>query len=150
MIFFFIWQVHYHEDMCRKIRLSLLFFFFFFSMHFQTKAHAPVLPAGVSCFTAVGDGSPAIWGAGGEIQRWSFDFFFPSLMMQLLMWYSKVVLSHNIQYYPMSWCFHHLQSMFKQQLKILQQARVVQNQKLKMVRELYEQFVKVTMSDLTF
>lgn len=41
-----------------------------------------------------------------------------------------------------------MQSMFKQQLKILQQARVVQNQKLKMVRELYEQFVKVTMSDL--
>uniref|UniRef100_H3CAG9 Synaptonemal complex protein 3 n=2 Tax=Tetraodon nigroviridis TaxID=99883 RepID=H3CAG9_TETNG len=33
-------------------------------------------------------------------------------------------------------------SVFKQQLKILQQARVVQNQKLKMVRELYEQFVK--------
>lgn len=38
--------------------------------------------------------------------------------------------------------------MFRQQLKILQQARVVQNQKLKMVRELYEQFVKVTMSEL--
>lgn len=36
-----------------------------------------------------------------------------------------------------------MQNMFKQQLKILQQARVVQNQKLKMVRELYEQFVKV-------
>ncbi|XP_029697540.1 synaptonemal complex protein 3 isoform X2 [Takifugu rubripes] len=33
-------------------------------------------------------------------------------------------------------------SMFRQQLKVLQQARVVQNQKLKMVRELYEQFVK--------
>lgn len=41
-----------------------------------------------------------------------------------------------------------MQSMFKQQLKILQQARLVQNQKLKMVRELYEQFVKVTMSHL--
>ncbi|KAM8892927.1 synaptonemal complex protein 3 isoform 3-T3 [Spinachia spinachia] len=35
-----------------------------------------------------------------------------------------------------------LNSLFKQQQKILQQARVVQNQKLKTVRELYEQFVK--------
>lgn len=76
-------------------------------------------------------------------------FFFPAPVMELLMWYSKIVLLHNIQYYPVSWwCFHDMQSMFKQQLKILQQARVVQNQKLKMVRELYEQFVKVTMSHL--
>ncbi|XP_029282045.1 synaptonemal complex protein 3, partial [Cottoperca gobio] len=35
-----------------------------------------------------------------------------------------------------------LNSLFRQQQKILQQARVVQNQKLKTVRELYEQFVK--------
>uniref|UniRef100_A0A671TLD8 Synaptonemal complex protein 3 n=1 Tax=Sparus aurata TaxID=8175 RepID=A0A671TLD8_SPAAU len=35
-----------------------------------------------------------------------------------------------------------LNNLFKQQQKILQQARVVQNQKLKTVRELYEQFVK--------
>ncbi|XP_037622351.1 synaptonemal complex protein 3 isoform X1 [Sebastes umbrosus] len=35
-----------------------------------------------------------------------------------------------------------LNNMFRQQQKILQQARVVQNQKLKTVRELYEQFVK--------
>ncbi|XP_031697553.1 synaptonemal complex protein 3-like, partial [Anarrhichthys ocellatus] len=35
-----------------------------------------------------------------------------------------------------------LQNLFRQQQKILQQARVVQNQKLKTVRELYEQFVK--------
>ncbi|XP_018515673.1 synaptonemal complex protein 3 [Lates calcarifer] len=35
-----------------------------------------------------------------------------------------------------------LTSLFRQQQKILQQARVVQNQKLKTVRELYEQFVK--------
>ncbi|KAM4553239.1 synaptonemal complex protein 3 [Fundulus diaphanus] len=33
-------------------------------------------------------------------------------------------------------------NLFRQQLKILQQARVVQNQKLKAVRELYEQFLK--------
>ncbi|XP_059191374.1 synaptonemal complex protein 3 [Centropristis striata] len=33
-------------------------------------------------------------------------------------------------------------NLFRQQQKILQQARVVQNQKLKTVRELYEQFVK--------
>ncbi|XP_076589837.1 synaptonemal complex protein 3 [Chaetodon auriga] len=33
-------------------------------------------------------------------------------------------------------------NLFRQQLKILQQARVVQSQKLKTVRELYEQFVK--------
>ncbi|XP_034391961.1 synaptonemal complex protein 3 isoform X3 [Cyclopterus lumpus] len=38
-----------------------------------------------------------------------------------------------------------LNSLFRQQQKILQQARVVQNQKLKTVRELYEQFVKVTL-----
>ncbi|XP_068452415.1 synaptonemal complex protein 3-like [Clinocottus analis] len=36
-----------------------------------------------------------------------------------------------------------LNSLFRQQQKILQQARVVQSQKLKTVRELYEQFVKV-------
>ncbi|KAJ4918464.1 hypothetical protein JOQ06_021258 [Pogonophryne albipinna] len=36
-----------------------------------------------------------------------------------------------------------LNNLFRQQQKILQQARVVQNQKLKTVRELYEQFVKV-------
>ncbi|MEQ2275939.1 hypothetical protein XENORESO_011057, partial [Xenotaenia resolanae] len=35
-----------------------------------------------------------------------------------------------------------LNNLFRQQLKILQQARVVQNQKLKAVRELYEQFLK--------
>ncbi|XP_069028873.1 synaptonemal complex protein 3 isoform X1 [Embiotoca jacksoni] len=35
-----------------------------------------------------------------------------------------------------------LNNLFRQQQKILQQARVVQNQKLKTVRELYEQFVK--------
>ncbi|XP_062276474.1 synaptonemal complex protein 3 [Scomber scombrus] len=35
-----------------------------------------------------------------------------------------------------------LNSLFRQQQKILQQARLVQNQKLKTVRELYEQFVK--------
>lgn len=35
------------------------------------------------------------------------------------------------------------QNLFRQQQKILQQARVVQNQKLKTVRELYEHFVKV-------
>uniref|UniRef100_A0A3Q3BG65 Synaptonemal complex protein 3 n=1 Tax=Kryptolebias marmoratus TaxID=37003 RepID=A0A3Q3BG65_KRYMA len=35
-----------------------------------------------------------------------------------------------------------LNNLFRQQQKILQQARVVQNQKLKAVRELYEQFVK--------
>ncbi|XP_037307303.2 synaptonemal complex protein 3 isoform X1 [Pungitius pungitius] len=35
-----------------------------------------------------------------------------------------------------------LNSLFRQQQKILQQARVVQNQKLKTVRELYDQFVK--------
>ncbi|XP_074534643.1 synaptonemal complex protein 3 [Halichoeres trimaculatus] len=33
-------------------------------------------------------------------------------------------------------------NLFRQQQKILQQARVVQNQKLKTVRQLYEQFVK--------
>ncbi|XP_070687393.1 synaptonemal complex protein 3 [Pempheris klunzingeri] len=33
-------------------------------------------------------------------------------------------------------------NLFRQQQKVLQQARVVQNQKLKTVRELYEQFVK--------
>ncbi|XP_042371840.1 synaptonemal complex protein 3 [Plectropomus leopardus] len=36
-----------------------------------------------------------------------------------------------------------LNSLFRQQQKILQQARVVQKQKLQTVRELYEQFVKV-------
>ncbi|XP_035771289.1 uncharacterized protein LOC102795246 [Neolamprologus brichardi] len=36
-----------------------------------------------------------------------------------------------------------LNNLFRQQQKVLQQARVVQNQKLKTVRELYEQFVKV-------
>uniref|UniRef100_A0A8C6PNZ6 Synaptonemal complex protein 3 n=1 Tax=Nothobranchius furzeri TaxID=105023 RepID=A0A8C6PNZ6_NOTFU len=36
-----------------------------------------------------------------------------------------------------------LNNLFRQQQKILQQARVVQNQKLKAVRDLYEQFVKV-------
>ncbi|KAM7003230.1 synaptonemal complex protein 3 [Tautogolabrus adspersus] len=35
-----------------------------------------------------------------------------------------------------------LNNLFRQQQKILQQARVVQNQKLKTVRQLYEQFVK--------
>uniref|UniRef100_A0A3B5M9X0 Synaptonemal complex protein 3 n=1 Tax=Xiphophorus couchianus TaxID=32473 RepID=A0A3B5M9X0_9TELE len=35
-----------------------------------------------------------------------------------------------------------LNNLFRQQLKVLQQARVVQNQKLKAVRELYEQFMK--------
>uniref|UniRef100_A0A3Q1IFP1 XLR/SYCP3/FAM9 domain-containing protein n=1 Tax=Anabas testudineus TaxID=64144 RepID=A0A3Q1IFP1_ANATE len=35
-----------------------------------------------------------------------------------------------------------LNNLFRQQQKILQQARVVQNQKLKTVRELYEHFVK--------
>ncbi|KAM9753631.1 synaptonemal complex protein 3 isoform 1-T2 [Menidia menidia] len=35
-----------------------------------------------------------------------------------------------------------LNNLFRQQQKVLQQARVVQNQKLKTVRELYEQFVK--------
>lgn len=35
-----------------------------------------------------------------------------------------------------------LNNLFRQQQKILQQARLVQNQKLKTVRELYEQFVK--------
>ncbi|XP_037538549.1 synaptonemal complex protein 3 [Nematolebias whitei] len=35
-----------------------------------------------------------------------------------------------------------LNNLFRQQLKVLQQARVVQNQKLKAVREMYEQFVK--------
>uniref|UniRef100_A0A668RCS4 XLR/SYCP3/FAM9 domain-containing protein n=1 Tax=Oreochromis aureus TaxID=47969 RepID=A0A668RCS4_OREAU len=35
-----------------------------------------------------------------------------------------------------------LNNLFRQQQKILQQARVVQNQKLKTIRELYEQFVK--------
>ncbi|XP_023816052.1 synaptonemal complex protein 3 [Oryzias latipes] len=35
-----------------------------------------------------------------------------------------------------------LNNLFRQQQKILQQARVVQNQKLKGVKELYEQFVK--------
>ncbi|KAM4733605.1 synaptonemal complex protein 3 [Anableps anableps] len=35
-----------------------------------------------------------------------------------------------------------LNNLFRQQLKVLQQARVVQNQKLKSVRELYEQFLK--------
>ncbi|KAF7224967.1 synaptonemal complex protein 3 [Nothobranchius furzeri] len=35
-----------------------------------------------------------------------------------------------------------LNNLFRQQQKILQQARVVQNQKLKAVRDLYEQFVK--------
>ncbi|MED6271807.1 hypothetical protein CHARACLAT_024113, partial [Characodon lateralis] len=35
-----------------------------------------------------------------------------------------------------------LNNLFRQQLKVLQQARVVQNQKLKAVRELYEQFLK--------
>ncbi|KAG7231605.1 hypothetical protein INR49_011000 [Caranx melampygus] len=34
-------------------------------------------------------------------------------------------------------------NLFRQQQKILQQARVVQNQKLKVVRELYEQFVRI-------
>ncbi|XP_067349467.1 synaptonemal complex protein 3 isoform X2 [Channa argus] len=37
-----------------------------------------------------------------------------------------------------------LSNLFRQQQKILQQARVVQNQKLKTVRELYEHFVKNT------
>ncbi|XP_013878446.1 synaptonemal complex protein 3 [Austrofundulus limnaeus] len=37
-----------------------------------------------------------------------------------------------------------LNNLFRQQQKILQQARVVQNQKLKTVKELYEQFVKNT------
>ncbi|XP_056272134.1 synaptonemal complex protein 3 [Pseudoliparis swirei] len=41
-----------------------------------------------------------------------------------------------------------LNSLFRQQQKILQQARVVQNQKLKTVRELYEQFVKVTLDSV--
>ncbi|XP_028286243.1 synaptonemal complex protein 3 [Parambassis ranga] len=40
-----------------------------------------------------------------------------------------------------------LNNLFRQQQKILQQARVVLNQKLKTVRELYEQFVK-NMEDL--
>uniref|UniRef100_A0A3Q2E454 Synaptonemal complex protein 3 n=1 Tax=Cyprinodon variegatus TaxID=28743 RepID=A0A3Q2E454_CYPVA len=35
-----------------------------------------------------------------------------------------------------------LNNLFRQQLKILQQARAVQNQKLKAVRELYEQFLQ--------
>ncbi|CAJ1055826.1 synaptonemal complex protein 3 [Xyrichtys novacula] len=35
-----------------------------------------------------------------------------------------------------------LNNLFRQQQKILQQARVVQNQKLKTVKQLYEQFVK--------
>ncbi|XP_030010446.1 synaptonemal complex protein 3 [Sphaeramia orbicularis] len=35
-----------------------------------------------------------------------------------------------------------LSNLFRQQQKVLQQARVVQNQKLKTVRELYEQFMK--------
>uniref|UniRef100_A0A3Q0RJ25 Synaptonemal complex protein 3 n=1 Tax=Amphilophus citrinellus TaxID=61819 RepID=A0A3Q0RJ25_AMPCI len=35
-----------------------------------------------------------------------------------------------------------LNNLFRQQQKILQQARVVRNQKLKTVKELYEQFVK--------
>ncbi|KAM9854641.1 synaptonemal complex protein 3 [Aulostomus maculatus] len=35
-----------------------------------------------------------------------------------------------------------LNNLFRQQQKILQQARLVQNQKLKSVRELYEQFIK--------
>ncbi|XP_029379814.1 synaptonemal complex protein 3 isoform X1 [Echeneis naucrates] len=38
-------------------------------------------------------------------------------------------------------------NLFRQQQKILQQARVVQNQKLKTVRDLYEQFVK-TMEEM--
>lgn len=41
-----------------------------------------------------------------------------------------------------------MQNLFRQQQKVLQQARVVQNQKLKAVRELYEQFVKVSRSDV--
>lgn len=95
------------------------------------------------------------------------SLFFTSPAMELLMWYSVLVLWRNSDsnaghqrkealaqytiYWVLCWCIHdvsHLQSMFRQQLKILQQARVVQNQKLKMVRELYEQFVKVTMSEL--
>uniref|UniRef100_A0A3Q4MDI2 Synaptonemal complex protein 3 n=1 Tax=Neolamprologus brichardi TaxID=32507 RepID=A0A3Q4MDI2_NEOBR len=40
-----------------------------------------------------------------------------------------------------------LNNLFRQQQKVLQQARVVQNQKLKTVRELYEQFVKVKHSE---
>uniref|UniRef100_H2LNU9 Synaptonemal complex protein 3 n=1 Tax=Oryzias latipes TaxID=8090 RepID=H2LNU9_ORYLA len=35
-----------------------------------------------------------------------------------------------------------LSNLFRQQQKVLQQARVAQNQKLKVVRELYDQFVK--------
>lgn len=56
-------------------------------------------------------------------------------------WASDVMLCHI--------CIHDvscLQSLFRQQLKILQQTRVVQNQKLKKVRELYEMFVKVISS----
>lgn len=79
-----------------------------------------------------------------------------SMLVLMLLWnfdsiaghQRKKVLSHNIQYIQRNDVASHLQSMFRQQLKILQQARVVQNQKLKMVRELYEQFVKVTMSEL--
>uniref|UniRef100_A0A3P8X7D9 Synaptonemal complex protein 3 n=1 Tax=Cynoglossus semilaevis TaxID=244447 RepID=A0A3P8X7D9_CYNSE len=37
-----------------------------------------------------------------------------------------------------------LNDLFRQQQKVLQQARVMQNQKLKKVRKLYEQFVKMT------
>uniref|UniRef100_A0A3Q4GUM2 Synaptonemal complex protein 3 n=1 Tax=Neolamprologus brichardi TaxID=32507 RepID=A0A3Q4GUM2_NEOBR len=41
-----------------------------------------------------------------------------------------------------------LNNLFRQQQKVLQQARVVQNQKLKTVRELYEQFVKVNLVEV--
>ncbi|KAM5250101.1 synaptonemal complex protein 3 [Hipposideros larvatus] len=40
-----------------------------------------------------------------------------------------------------------LANLFQQQRKILQQARIVQSQKLKTIRQLYEQFIK-TMEDL--
>lgn len=95
------------------------------------------------------------------------SLFFSSPAKELLIWYSVLVLWRNCDsivgyqrkealtqytiYWVLCWCIcdvSHLQSMFRQQLKILQQARVVQNQKLKMVRELYEQFVKVTTSEL--
>ncbi|KAM6972953.1 synaptonemal complex protein 3 [Aplochiton taeniatus] len=36
----------------------------------------------------------------------------------------------------------HFENLFRQHQKLFQQARVVQNQKLKTIKELYEQFVK--------
>lgn len=43
-----------------------------------------------------------------------------------------------------------LQNMFRQQQKVFQQARIVQSQRLKTIKQLYEQFLKVMYMHFVF